>query len=1535
MAFQPQLNYFNLSSIKIPGLHHDVFLGFAVAFSAAIVGADDTNERHNKKELLDDLLEQAKAARENKPETEYNRASYRDLSSPGDTDASSSNILDHLLNKAMEEKVSRESDSSPPKEKFQAEGDMHHRDILDADPEDPKQKSRFKYLFFEILTPDEYNDIIYLGEDLLDPIEENLKDADNDDKLTHSYKSDKSTPNQPKGSPHDVKMERYSQSKSEDSYDDNSVKIQYKEDESHMKDHKKVDERKAKMESLLQRMSERYKSRTMKQEETYTDSKEDEKTRKLKNMIEILKEKLDKYESNEPRREKYSESDSNRRQDNYGQSNRRSDTGYENKTPKPSSYRSIQRTRTTPGPDHKQSIIRTLPTKKTNKSDNEKRKKWQSAMDELSSKISKMSSGIHRIDLDEMLDLDMLDVPEEDQKSSDSYPRTTAIPSSRYSNAIGNENYDSKLEEKKHPKRQVTIHPKLTYQRPEFDDIHRPSMNIKDLIKTKESSYNPPHSSIKSLPPISRYQKQEPLYKPTTSFVNPEECPYIPKRQQSECYNAPPSECHAIGYADPSCPQGSLCCYDGCINLCWRNPHAPPKLPPLAPPPSQYAPPRLPTSPPPPKKYTPEPKKYGYTPAKPTPPSPSSLAHPSFLPSKEPIFYHPAPKDFEPKVGPDPVIHGEVPHPSEIESDYHIETKALLPPSLPDPPASHYLPPQKQYVPANTYRTSEKPAYSPHAKSTAKPAYGYQPPTKGYLPPLENSDAVHDLDYNKHEAKSLHHLPRDQSTAYPPPSSNYREPSIKFIPHGISKELPYIPPGYSTMAPPSQDYLPPKEGRSLDSHSHMQTYQAPDKEYLPPHHHKSIHVPDHMVSYQPPQKSYLPPINPSTLSPVHMTSYRPPEKEYLPPHPASTMRPPSTSYLPPSYKEIMTYKSPAPTYEPPHKGYIPPANLLIEAVHKGTPQPIHPAYHMSSTYEPPTREYVTPVPHMSTSYAPPSKDYLPPHKSSTPHPHHEMSTTYSPPSKDYLPPEHREIHPHHELKAGYEPPSKGYLPPPESNHLHEMSTSYRPPTKDYLPPHEDHHHEMSTSYRPPSKDYLPPHGEDNHHGMSTSYRPPSKDYLPPHPHSEAPHEMSTSYRPPSKNYLPPEDHDSHHEMSASYRPPSKEYLPPKETHVVSTTYAPPSKTYLPPDPTVKYRSTSYKPPSKEYLPPLTPTPAPHHVSSSYAPPSKGYLPPKKEKGPPDYMTHMSPPSKEYGLPDHMSHMVPPHADYKEPEPHFAACPHFELKERSECPHINHQCWSPGVPDADCPHHGLCCFDGCNNVCLDPGVHKAGGYHVPSHSAHLVPGHKYVPSPGHEEHPTKFHHRTLKTPDKSYLAPMHETEKVYHLVDSDGAVDYVKKLPNSYLPPAKEYLPPHESPEHGLSLDYTPPSKSYLPPPIDQHIHEEIKASYAPPDKNYLPPKQNHHKESHAYEPPQYEYLPPKKEEQHPYASYLPPNKDYIPPIPHEEHAYMEPPSKEYLPPVHSEYEDPPPSYMKKPGKQNNFPHDHKEHGYMKPPNKIF
>ena len=48
-----------------------------------------------------------------------------------------------------------------------------------------------------------------------------------------------------------------------------------------------------------------------------------------------------------------------------------------------------------------------------------------------------------------------------------------------------------------------------------------------------------------------------------------------------------------------------------------------------------------------------------------------------------------------------------------------------------------------------------------------------------------------------------------------------------------------------------------------------------------------------------------------------------------------------------------------------------------------------------------------------------------------------------------------------------------------------------------------------------------------------------------------------------------------------------------------------------------------------------------------------------------------------------------------------ACPVVAPKTPYECQHegLASTCWSPGVRDTDCPGHGLCCFDGCVNICI--------------------------------------------------------------------------------------------------------------------------------------------------------------------------------------------------------------------------------------------
>ena len=44
------------------------------------------------------------------------------------------------------------------------------------------------------------------------------------------------------------------------------------------------------------------------------------------------------------------------------------------------------------------------------------------------------------------------------------------------------------------------------------------------------------------------------------------------------------------------------------------------------------------------------------------------------------------------------------------------------------------------------------------------------------------------------------------------------------------------------------------------------------------------------------------------------------------------------------------------------------------------------------------------------------------------------------------------------------------------------------------------------------------------------------------------------------------------------------------------------------------------------------------------------------------------------------------------------CPIVAPQDPASCGGRTSQCWSPGVRDTDCPGHGLCCYDGCANVC---------------------------------------------------------------------------------------------------------------------------------------------------------------------------------------------------------------------------------------------
>jgi len=199
-----------------------------------------TDDMRSKSDILDDLLQQARSSRDGFDKQEVDEVDI-------DTaDISSSSLLDHLLNKAIKEKVSRESDSFRPEAIYQDQvnSDHQYENFHSSHDDDASQKSRFKYLFFEILTPDEYNDIIYLGEDLLEPMEESVAIIDDKAKTIESSSMPKVV--------HQLDAVKEKQ------YASNLSPVSPTKQNDHQKKYHQADERKTKMESLLKRMTDRY-----------------------------------------------------------------------------------------------------------------------------------------------------------------------------------------------------------------------------------------------------------------------------------------------------------------------------------------------------------------------------------------------------------------------------------------------------------------------------------------------------------------------------------------------------------------------------------------------------------------------------------------------------------------------------------------------------------------------------------------------------------------------------------------------------------------------------------------------------------------------------------------------------------------------------------------------------------------------------------------------------------------------------------------------------------------------------------------------------------------------------------------------------------------------------------------------------------------------------------------------------------------------------------------------------------------------------
>ena len=1259
----------------------------------------------------------------------------------------------------------------------------------------------------------------------------------------------------------------------------------------------KVVERRQKIEGLLSRLSEKYTKRKQELEavpkDTVVDVEEHEKNDRLKVMIENLKAKLANSKTGMQR---LSLNDLYDRQ--YTTTERY----------KPSSAKPIHLAE-----------VESL----------------------LGEKIRGLQTGIHRINLDEVLDLDILTVqPDDQQPSPPTPPPGTEVP-------------------KNLPKRQV-LHPKLIRQRPNPSIIHRPSIQLKTHIEPVEDEIDPDDVKYKAMPIIPRYS-DTPFFEgklhaspserhyPNKENLSSRIDPYPETRELPPYHN--PTTMH---YLIPTTPKPR-----------YMNARVSPKYP------THIIENKY-------KSKSSDPSYQKNQSFK------SSAGEEKYVHSnsyrnkyntkvdgRQAKEYPPPSKDYK-----RPSLHfGEHPQtlkniqvtPKNIPVTYHTSTynpvsvHELDIKSLSSTPYPTTLPPAKDYTTtvnnlhsknkytatANVYKSSSLPPEhrvglsKAHFQSCPKIETKPHAICKNFTQHTCWSEGVRDLDcplsglccfdgcVNTCLPQNYVHSPKQLSHKKPKQlyleeflNSQAKHPSIPASNHcPVMKEQNKdctMYPSHQCWSPGVPDLDCPGSGLCcfngcvnvcINGYHHVHN----NNQYHLHHHHHHHH--HHPVSYHtPPNTKYLVPG--SVYIPyeaIHgndkhtSDSYQKDIKDLLHikygdgshPEPASYNK--KTEVIKSALKsEYISPKNPEEhavhnKYLPPLKEYLPPEEKRSSLSY---------AVPALTSYRPPSMGYLPPVDDSKDhkelgSYSPPVREYLPPKK-----PHND-EIKVKVPSSHYLPPrgEHEIKHLGKKLQpfvqTKYLPPSKEYVDPESDQYSQgktRPSSEYLPPDQTYLPPSKTPEHgkgskNILSKYLPPSKNYLPPpDGLD----PSQRYKPPVEEYLPPHESNKA---LPTKYLPPGKEYLPPKINSKQKEsLSSNYSPPSKGYLPPKETNA-DQGYIPPSKEYLPPPARQMSVPSKYVPPSRDYLPPKSSHPSSitnigllEFLSTSlpdeYIPPSKEYLPPSLSK---DAHSKYTPPSKEYLPPSSDEHDI--HSKYTLPFKEYLPPSKMSLPSRyippskEYLPPLNpHSSKKDVTPSSK--------YFPPSKDYLPPSSDKES---VPS--KYMPPSQEYLPpaNKAKAEVPSKY-----LPPSKEYLAPSHlQIDSNYLPPGKDSPIG------NTYSPPSKSYLPPSKI-KAPVTSKYMPPSHEYLPPkkPLD-YVPPSIASSYQPPANDYLPPKEEIDHHLSEYLPPSKDYLTPHglTDKKLP-SSYLPPSKDYLQPKKVKAHAPMnpyasyEPPSREYLPPKH-------------------------------------
>ena len=715
-----------------------------------------------------------------------------------------------------------------------------------------------------------------------------------------------------------------------------------------------------------------------------------------------------------------------------------------------------------------------------------------------------------------------------------------------------------------------------------------------------------------------------------------------------------------------------------------------------------------------------------------------------------------------------------------------------------------------------------------------------------------------------------------------PPSETYKAPEyMSTIAPPIHLYEKPIHDSFSTMRPPSQSY-------DVGIHGHLSQMKGPKDNYLPP-------KPVSMTRYTPPTGDF------SALQPNyrHKTAMKPPAESYKRPpivQKDQYLEPPKDNYLPPPTPSLK------PHYKPPSDSYSEGMKTIMAKL--SLPEQNFLEHAMSGTkgYLPPQEDYKAPS--LEEHHVPPTTDYI------------ETMFKYlkdmNAPTKDYLPPD----------EAHFQPPQESYDAP-----INDYLSSMHLPRKGYLPPDEPPK-DKPPGYAPPNKTYKDAMAEylGGFHAPESAYLPPAKPkgvYMtPPASNYENPHkDHMTKLQPPASSYENP--HEAH---MSKLRPPASSYENPHEAHM--SQLHPPDKGYLPPKELTSLlpELASYLSPISEYMASMLPPQTDYSYKEKFKPPTNDYIPPHGQGG-----SKLKPPSREYLKPFRPSAstprrlpLFPPTRQQQQPRLRPAAsfftttaCPPAD--KNVKCEYVKNQCWSRGTPDIDCPGEGLCCFNGCNNVCLRPSSpYLTKHFHVSPHQAYLVPGKQNLylqqtgPPPGYNQpsqdhalpsppHPHEIPLNDLPTlipPNKAFqrsskrrieegdvdthflpppynmysLAPALETIEISGLPERPNVSELPPRDKANMVPPAKEYLPPpgYQLPDDGYDLPTYEGAElsdiqKYLPPTAE--YQQAGVAGLHIPTEDYLPPTKITH-----YSPPALGYKLPKSIE-----LLVPPANEYLPP----------------------------------------------------------